>query len=75
MISTSLTNSFDLSVKIGLLIFFAVYVAVAFIAYRQMGKLETWLASLSRYNFGKLAKIHLVLSIIGWFIALVLFII
>ena len=62
-------------VKIGLLIFFGIYVVVAITAYHQMSKLEVWLISLKRYPFNKIARIHLIMAIAGWILALLIFII
>lgn len=67
-------NIIQLMIRIGLIIFSIVYIVVAITAYRQMSKLEGWLTSLKRYPLKKIAKIHLVMAIIGFVLALLIFI-
>ena len=67
-------NTIQIIIRIALAIFLGLYVVVAITAYRQMNKLEGWLASLKRYPLKKIAKIHLIMAIIGFLLALLIYI-
>jgi hypothetical protein len=73
MFNTSFDSQISLFFHVLFLLIGCFYAVFALFVYFQITTLEKWLSSLKRYNLKKYVLIHLIMSVVGIFAIVTLF--